>query len=139
MSENGEPDSRVPCPHCGGTHRSARRRCPKTGRALGGDARLVGQLIDKRYRIVRLLGDGPFGAVYKAEHVTVGRHVAIRILPAKLVQHPMVLNRFFREARLMSSVAGRRLHALVDAGLSQEGLAYVAYEYVRGRSLAAAL
>jgi serine/threonine-protein kinase len=130
---------RVACPHCGGSHNATRRRCTKTGRALGGDTRLLGQLIDKRYRIVRLLGDGPFGAVYKAEHVTVGRHVALRILPSTLVANPNVLHRFFREARLMSSVAGRRLHPLVDAGLSQEGLAYVAYEYVRGRSFAAAL
>ena len=138
MADDAAP-SRVSCPHCGGTHKAARRRCTKTGRALGGDTRLVGQLIDKRYRIVRLLGDGPFGAVYKAEHVTVGRHVALRILPSALVARPMVLHRFFREARLMSSVAGRHLHSLLDAGLSPEGLAYVAYEYVRGRSLAAAL
>lgn len=139
MADDDSSASRIPCPHCGGTHGAGRRRCSKTGRALGGDPRLVGQLIDKRYRIVRLLGDGPFGAVYKAEHVTVGRHVSLRILPKALVEHPVVLNRFFREARLMSSLAGRRLHALLDAGLSSEGLAYVAYEYVRGRSLAAAL
>lgn len=115
------------------------RRCPSTGRALGGDARLIGQLIDKRYRVVRLLGDGPFGAVYKAEHVTVGRNVALRILPAALLEHPVALNRFFREARLMSSVSQRRLQPLLDAGLSSEGVAYVAYQYVRGRSLGAAL
>ena len=129
----------VYCQHCGGSHSAGRRRCPSTGRALGGDARLVGQLIDKRYRIVRLLGDGPFGVVYKAEHVTVGRHVALRIVPSAFLQDPIVLHRFFREARLMSSLAGPRLHALVDAGLSAEGIAYVAYQYLRGRSLAAAL
>jgi serine/threonine-protein kinase len=133
------PVSRISCPHCGATHPGDQQRCEKTGRAIGGDERLVGQLIDKRYRIVRVLGTGPFGAVYKAEHVTVGRHVALRILPSVFLQHPSALNRFFREARLMSSVAGPHIHALVDAGLSSEGLAYVAYEYVRGRSLAAAL
>jgi hypothetical protein len=139
MSDSGKGEGRISCPHCGASHSAARRRCPKTGRALGGDERLVGQLIDKRYRILRLLGDGPFGAVYKAEHVTVGRHVALRILPPGLVARPVVLNRFLREARLMSSVVGRRLHQLVDAGLSSEGLAYVAYEYIRGRSLASTL
>lgn len=115
------------------------RRCPSTGRALGGDTRLIGQLIDKRYRVVRLLGDGPFGAVYKAEHVTVGRYVALRILPPALLEHPVALHRFFHEARLMSSVSHRRLQPMLDAGLSAEGVAYVAYQYVRGRSLAAAL
>jgi serine/threonine protein kinase len=134
-----ESTERIYCPHCGRAHRVGRKRCPSTGRALGGDERLVGQLIDKRYRIVRLLGEGPMGAVYKAEHVTVGRHVALRILPSAFLEDPIVLHRFFREARLMSSLAGPRLHALVDAGLSSEGIAYVAYQYLRGRSLGAAL
>ncbi len=131
--------SKVSCLHCGGSHRVGMRRCPATGRPLGGDPRLIGQLIDKRYRLVRLLGDGPFGAVYKAEHVTVGRQVALRILPAGLLAHPVALHRFFREARLMSSVSHARLHSLVDAGLAPEGVAYVAYQYVRGRSLTSLL
>ncbi|MCC6647286.1 MAG: protein kinase [Polyangiaceae bacterium] len=133
------PPSKLACPHCGGAHRQGMRRCPLTNRALGGDARLIGQLIDKRYRVVRLLGDGPFGAVYKAEHVNVGRFVALRILPAALIAQPVVLQRFFHEARLMSSLSHRRLQPMLDAGLSPEGVGYVAYQYVRGRSLAAAL
>jgi serine/threonine-protein kinase len=139
MSEEGTKLARVSCPHCGGAHRSGVRRCPSTGRALGGDARLIGQLIDRRYRVLRLLGDGPFGAVYKAEHVTVGRQVALRVLPSALLEHPVALNRFFREARLMSSVNHSRLHPLIDAGLAVEGVAYVAYQYVRGRSLSVTL
>lgn len=131
--------SKVSCLHCGGSHRLGMRRCPATGRALGGDPRLIGQLIDKRYRLVRLLGDGPFGAVYKAEHITVGRQVSLRILPAALLAHPVALNRFFREARLMSSVSHGRLHPLLDAGLAPEGVAYVAYQYVRGRSMSVTL
>lgn len=131
--------SKVSCLHCGGSHRLGMRRCPATGRALGGDPRLLGQLIDKRYRLVRLLGDGPFGAVYKAEHATVGRQVSLRILPSGLLAHPVVLNRFFREARLMSSISHARLHPLLDAGLAPEGVAYVAYQYIRGRSMSMAL
>jgi hypothetical protein len=131
----GEGNHRVFCAHCGGSHRVGARRCPATGRALGGDARLIGQLIDRRYRVLRLLGDGPLGAVYKAEHVTVGRQVALRILPSQLLERPVILHRFFREARLMSSVSHVRLQPLLDAGLAAEGVAYVAYQYVRGRSL----
>jgi len=130
---------KAPCLHCGGTHDERAKRCPTTVRALGGDARLIGQLIDKRYRIVRLLGEGAFGAAYKAEHVTLGRPVSLRVLPAALIGSPMMLNRFFREARLMSSVASPRMQPLLDAGLSAEGVAYVAYAYARGRSLASAL
>lgn len=139
MTHEEHPSQPPLCVHCGRQHDAQGRRCPETGRALGGDERLIGQLIDKRYRIVRLLGEGPFGAVYKAEHVNVGRHVALRLLPLSLVAHPAVLHRFFREARLMSSVECPRIQPLLDAGLSSEGYAYVAYQYVRGRSVAAAL
>ena len=131
--------SKAPCLHCGGVHDDLARRCPTTGRALGGDPRLIGQLIDKRYRIVRLLGAGAFGSSYKAEHVTVGRAVALHVLPAAFLGSPVILHRFFGVARLMSSVANVRLHPLVDAGLSAEGVGYVAYAYVRGRSLASAI
>ncbi|MFW5738865.1 MAG: protein kinase domain-containing protein [Myxococcota bacterium] len=131
-------DSRLLCIHCGGTHPPGMRRCPSTGRALGGDPRLIGQLIGRRYRVLRVLGEGPFGASYKAEHVTVGRLVSLRILRPELVANPSVLNRFFREARLVGSVTHERLQPVVDAGLSDDGLAYVAYQYERGRSLARA-
>lgn len=139
MAHGGSTDtSRLLCIHCGGTHPPGMRRCPSTGRALGGDPRLIGQLIGRRYRILRVLGEGPFGASYKAEHVTVGRLVSLRILRAELVTNPVVLNRFFREARLVGSVTHERLQPVVDAGLSDDGLAYVAYQYERGRSLARA-
>jgi hypothetical protein len=133
------PPGAATCLHCGAAHDASAVRCPTTGRALGGDPRLIGQLIDKRYRIVRLLGGGPMGSAYKAEHVALGRAVALRVLPASLIGSPHALHRFFQEARLMSSVASPRLQQLLYAGLSQEGVAYVAYGYVRGRSLAQAL
>jgi hypothetical protein len=120
-------------------HGAGRKRCPTTGRALGGDARLLGQLIDRRYRIVRYLGEGPFGAIYKAEHATVGRHVALRILPSGLLLDAGAVHRFFREARLISSIEDPRLHTIVDAGLSPEGIAYVAYQYVRAPVLSSVL
>lgn len=139
MAFGGSTDtSRLLCIHCGGTHPPGMRRCPSTGRALGGDPRLIGQLIGRRYRVLRVLGEGPFGASYKAEHVTVGRLVSLRILRAELVANPSVLNRFFREARLVGSVTHERLQPVIDAGLSDDGLAYVAYQYERGRSLARA-
>lgn len=138
MADGSTEPSRLFCMHCGGTHPPGLRRCSSTGRSLGGDPRLIGQFIARRYRIVRVLGDGPFGASYKAEHVAVGRFVSLRILHAGLVTSPDVLHRFFREARLVGSVTHPRLQPVVDAGLSDDGIAYVAYQYERGRSLARA-
>ena len=65
-----------------------------------GDVRdqLLGQVIDGRYRIIRVLGRGGMGVVYEAEQVTVERRVALKMMSAELSEEPDVVARFIREA-----------------------------------------
>jgi len=42
----------------------------------------VGQLVDDRYKLLRLMGEGGMGRVYEAEHVGIGKQVAVKILHA---------------------------------------------------------
>ena len=57
------------------------------------------------YRIVREVGRGGMGVVYEAEQVSLGRHVALKVLPRKMLLDPKQRRRFEREAR-----AAARLH-----------------------------
>ncbi len=90
------------------------------------------------YRIVDKLGEGGMGVVWKAVDTTLGREVAIKVLPAVFSQDPERLARFEREARLLASLNHPNIatvHGLHEA----EGVRFLAMELVEGEDLAARL
>ena len=60
-----------------------------------------------QYRIARPLGRGGMGEVYEAEHTTLGRRYALKLLPADFTQSLDALERFRREARVMATWSTR--------------------------------
>lgn len=99
----------------------------------------VGTIIAGKYRLMRSLGAGGMGVVYKAENVAIGRTVALKILHGHLADDEVSLARFQREARTAASVAHRNLVEILDLGVEPSGAPYLVMEYVRGKSLAEAL
>ncbi len=47
-----------------------------------------GQLMADRYRLIRIIGEGGMGTVYRAEHVELGKPLAVKVLHSKLSHHP---------------------------------------------------
>jgi predicted ATPase/serine/threonine protein kinase len=80
----------------GGIHNVTRTEAP-------GDRTLVGQKV-AHYKVLRQLGSGGMGVVYEAEDIRLGRRVALKFLPEKLVCDERALRRFEREARAASSL-----------------------------------
>ncbi len=96
----------------------------------------VGDILDSRYRITGLLGTGGMGSVYRAEHVTIRRPVAIKVLHPNFADDPDYAKRFEREA----FVTGRTDHpncvTVSDFGPLEGGGFYLVMELVDGVLLA---
>ncbi len=109
-------------------------RLPATGTEPRADA-LIGRVLDSRFRILRLIGTGGMGAVYLAEHVGIGKQVAIKVLRADLRSQPDLVGRFRREAMAVSKLTDPHTITVFDFGVWR-GLIYLVMEYLRGADLA---
>lgn len=104
----------------------------------GNDQRMIGKTVAGRYSLVRLLGDGGMGAVYKAEDNILRRFVALKLLHPAAAANPAAVERFLREAQAAASIGHPNIIDILDFGQS-DGKPYLVMEYLRGRSLADAL
>ena len=94
-----------------------------------------GRIIDRRYRIVRPLGAGAMGAVFVAEHLTLHKSVAIKVVHAELAGNRDLLARFAREAMAGSRIDHPSVVAALDYGALEEGGAYLVMPLVLGENL----
>jgi tetratricopeptide (TPR) repeat protein len=96
----------------------------------------VGELLDRRYRLLRRLGSGGAGAVYLARHEEMDRLVAVKVLHNDLFPNPAAFARFRREARAAGSLRHPHVVLVHDFGRSEQGEPYLVMEYCDGGSLA---
>ena len=96
---------------------------------------LVGQILDGRYRIVKLIGEGGMGEVYAAEHVHIEKRFAIKLLKSEIVSNAEAVTRFRQEARSSSSIGHRNIIAIDDFGQLADGRIYMCMELLNGAAL----
>src|SRR5262249_33870835 len=90
------------------------------------------------YRLLREVGRGGMGVVYEAVQEPLGRHVALKVLPATALLQPTQLERFRREARAAAMLHHTNIVPVFGVG-EHDGTHYYAMQFIRGRSLDAVL
>src|SRR4051794_33681680 len=91
------------------------------------------------YRLTGLLGQGGMGKVYRAEHPTIGKQVAVKLLLPEFSQRPDVVARFFQEAKSVNGIGHENVIDIIDFGQTPEGERYILMEYLQGEPLTTAL
>ena len=108
---------------------------------VGATDPLIGRILNDRFRILSPLGSGGMGKVYKAVQTPLDRVVALKILnpnfPAE--KDPAFKRRFFLEASLTSKLRHPNTVTVIDYGQTEDGIYFIAMEYMEGQTLAEAL
>ncbi len=132
------------CPECDREYGEDVEFCPHDGarvREVAGEEAdqgdpLVGRLLDGRWRIEEKFGEGGMGSIYVASQESVGREVAIKTLRTALSDNEEFTERFFREARVTTTISHPHCVTILDYGETDRGTLYLAMELLEGEPLA---
>jgi tetratricopeptide (TPR) repeat protein/predicted Ser/Thr protein kinase len=94
----------------------------------------AGMVLASRYEIIKTLGEGGMGAVYKARDMELEREVALKVIKPELANNPEILQRFKQELILARQVTDRNIIRIFDLGESA-GIKFITMEYIEGQNL----
>ena len=131
----GATDRTLACPECGSSYLQGVKFCAECGIPLGSVDLDLGTLVGS-YRLIEVLGEGGMGRVYVAEHVRLGRRVAVKKLRNELVSNPTAVARFFSEARAVNRISHDNIVEITDFLEQPGGDNYIIMELLKGEDLA---
>jgi serine/threonine protein kinase len=97
---------------------------------------LIGKTIGGKYVVRGILGEGGMGTVFEAEHLALGRLVAVKILHATQATKKDAIRRFQQEARAAAAIGHPNICGVIDLGRLDDGSPYIVMEKLVGETLA---
>ncbi|MBX3226197.1 MAG: serine/threonine protein kinase [Labilithrix sp.] len=95
----------------------------------------TGELLEGKYRIERVIGEGAWGEVLEGVNVRIKRRVAIKVLKAQYASNPAMVGRFEREALASTHIESPHVVQIFDAGVLADGRPYMVMEFLVGEDL----
>src|SRR5271165_2023474 len=148
VCRTSNPPGSIACVHCSnpieGAEGGSRFDGPtdagvavQRARAPGG-ALSPGTVVGDRYEILKMLGEGGMGTVYKARDRELDRTVALKVIRPELAGKPEILRRFKQELILARQVTHRNVIRIFDLGVA-DNLKFITMDFVEGRDLKSVL
>ncbi len=129
------------CPKCR-VHYEAAGTCPSDGEALLEDEAFASADLDLQvgatvgeYVVEAKIGEGGFGAVFRAAHPLIGKQVAIKVLYRRFSSDPQMVSRFIAEARAVNQIKSRNIIDIFSFGTLPDGRQYYVMELLSGEPL----
>jgi serine/threonine-protein kinase len=129
------------CPTCRTQYPDDVSTCPEHGVALvpdsmlGGDADLAAGDMVGDYRIEAKIGEGGFGAVYRAVHPLIGKAAAVKVLNRQYSSNPQMVSRFISEARAVNQIRHRNIIDIFAFGQLADGRSFYTMELLDGMGM----
>lgn len=123
------------CPHDGTPLRAERPAADQARQAGPVNRDLIGRKFFGEYTVVKKLGEGGMGAVYLARQDVIEQTVALKVLHANAAESQEIVQRFYREAKVISMLTHPNIVRVFIFGRSEDNLLYLVMEYVKGREL----
>jgi eukaryotic-like serine/threonine-protein kinase len=130
------------CPSCNRSASATSKFCPFDGEKLIEQTLnqstldpLLGVIVDDRYEVLAVVGEGGMGRVYRVRHRRLGRSFALKALRADLAREPVLADRFIQEARAAAVVTHPNVVQINDFGTLASGQPYFVMELLEGRTL----
>jgi serine/threonine-protein kinase len=126
------------CPECGralteGQRADGGQPDPEPGRTDQSD--LIGRTFFGEYTIVDRLGEGGMGEVYLAEQQNIDQKIALKVLHAETAENDEIVQRFHREAKVISRLSHPNIVRVFIFGRTDDDLLFLAMEYIEGVEL----
>ena len=126
------------CPSCSTETAPHAQFCAACGNVLpretAGDP-YIGQVVARKYRVDKLLGEGGMGRVYRANQLVLEKPVVLKLLHPTLQKDARTVARFQREAKAASRLNHPNSIDVLDFGQTDDGALFIAMEFVDGRDL----
>lgn len=95
---------------------------------------MIGKVLNSRYKVTELLGEGGMALVYEAKDLLLDRWVALKVLRPQLVSDKDFVRRFHREAKAVASLSHPNIVNIYDIGQDKD-IHYLVMENIRGENL----